>query len=89
MSILAIIPARGGSKEIKRKNLKKINNKTLLERTIDEAKLIKDKEIAEILDLPPIKLHCSVLAEDCIRQAVEHWEEKSAHRKHNELGGHA
>ena len=48
-----------------------------------------DKEIAEILELPPIKLHCSVLAEDCIRQAVEHWEEKSAHRKHNELGGHA
>ena len=61
----------------------------LIGKTIDEAKLIKDKEIAEILDLPPIKLHCSVLAEDCIRQAVEHWEEKSAHRKHNELGGHA
>ena len=61
----------------------------LIGKTIDEAKLIKDKEIAEILDLPPIKLHCSVLAEDCIRQAVEHWEEKSAHRRHNELGGHA
>ena len=41
MSILAIIPARGGSKEIKIKNLKKINNKTLLEQTIDEAKKSK------------------------------------------------
>jgi len=41
MSILAIIPARGGSKEIKRKNLKKINNKTLIELTIDEAKKSK------------------------------------------------
>ena len=41
MSILAIIPARGGSKEIKKKNLKIINNKTLLEHTIDEAKKSK------------------------------------------------
>ena len=46
-------------------------------KTIDEAKLIKDKEIAEILELPPIKLHCSVLAEDSIRKAIEDWETKS------------
>ena len=38
-------------------------------RTIDEAKEIKDKDIAEALDLPPIKLHCSVLAEDSIKKA--------------------
>ena len=38
--------------------------------TIEEAKLIKDKDIAEVLELPPIKLHCSVLAEDAIRQAM-------------------
>ena len=52
-------------------------------KTIDEAKLIKDKDIAEALELPPIKLHCSVLAEDSIRQAISKWEEKSSHRKHN------
>ena len=56
----------------------------LIGKTIEEAKEIKDKDIAEILELPAIKLHCSVLAEDCIRQAVEHWEEKSAHRHHNQ-----
>jgi len=52
-------------------------------KTIDEAKLIKDKEIAEILELPAIKLHCSVLAEDSIKKAIEDWEEKTSHRKHN------
>ena len=52
-------------------------------KTIDEAKQIKDKEIAEILELPAIKLHCSVLAEDSIKKAIEDWEEKTAHRKHN------
>ena len=45
-------------------------------KTIDEAKQIKDKEIAEALNLPPIKLHCSVLAEDSIRKAIEDWEKK-------------
>ena len=45
-------------------------------KTIEEAKLIKDKDIAEALELPPIKLHCSVLAEDSIRKAIQNWEEK-------------
>ena len=45
-------------------------------RTIEEAKLIKDRDIAEALQLPPIKLHCSVLAEDSIRQAIKNWEDK-------------
>ena len=44
--------------------------------TIEEAKQIKDKDIAEALNLPPIKLHCSVLAEDSIRKAIEDWEKK-------------
>lgn len=44
--------------------------------TIEEAKLIKDKDIAEALELPPIKLHCSVLAEDSIKKAIEDWENK-------------
>ena len=52
-------------------------------KTIDEAKLIKDKEIAKALELPPIKLHCSVLAESGIKKALENWEEKKAHRNHN------
>ena len=52
-------------------------------KTITEAKQIKDKDIAKILELPPIKLHCSVLAEDSIRKAIEDWEEKKAHREHN------
>ena len=42
--------------------------------TIEEAKQIKDKDIAEALNLPAIKLHCSVLAEDSIRKAIEDWE---------------
>ena len=52
-------------------------------KTIEEAKLNKDKDIAEALELPAIKLHCSVLAEDSIRQAIKDWEQKVAHRKHN------
>ena len=44
--------------------------------TIEEAKNIKDKDIAEALKLPPIKLHCSVLAEDSIKKAIENWETK-------------
>ena len=44
--------------------------------TIEEAKEIKDKDIAEALELPPIKLHCSVLAEDSIKKAIENWESK-------------
>ena len=46
--------------------------------TIEEAKLIKDKDIAKALKLPPIKLHCSVLAEGSIRAAIEDWETKNA-----------
>jgi len=48
----------------------------LLGRTLEEAKLIKDKEIAKALDLPPIKYHCSVLAEQSIQSALENWEIK-------------
>ena len=45
-------------------------------KTIEEAKLVKDRDIAEALELPPIKLHCSVLAEDSIKKAIEDWEQK-------------
>tara|TARA_B100001057_G_scaffold108408_1_gene106174 strand:+ start:730 stop:1170 length:441 start_codon:yes stop_codon:yes gene_type:complete len=53
-------------------------------KTIEQAKQIKDKEIADALELPPIKLHCSVLAEEGIKKAIENWEEKVKHRKHNQ-----
>jgi nitrogen fixation protein NifU and related proteins len=55
----------------------------LMGKTIEEAKLVKDKDIAEQLELPSIKIHCSVLAEDSIRMAIEDWENKKAHRQHN------
>ena len=54
-------------------------------KTIQEAKLIKDKDIAKALELPAIKLHCSVLAEDSISKAIEDWETKTAYRQHNQL----
>ena len=54
-------------------------------KTIQEAKEIKDKDIAEALELPPIKLHCSVLAEESIAKAIEDWENKLARRQHNQL----
>ena len=49
-------------------------------KTIEEAKLIKDRDIAEALQLPAIKLHCSVLAEDSIRKAIQNWEDKCSER---------
>jgi nitrogen fixation NifU-like protein len=52
-------------------------------KTTAEAKLIKDKDIATALELPSIKLHCSVLAESGIKKALENWEEKKAQRQHN------
>ena len=47
-------------------------------RTIESAKKIKDKDIAKALELPPIKLHCSVLAEASIKKAIEDWESKKS-----------
>ena len=40
-------------------------------RTLDEAEAIKNTELAEELALPPVKIHCSVLAEDAIKAAVK------------------
>ena len=49
-------------------------------KTIEEARAIKDSEIATALELPSIKIHCSVLAEDSIKSAIRDWEEKKAGR---------
>ena len=45
-------------------------------RTIDEAMEIKNKDIANHLALPPVKIHCSVLAEDAIRAAIADYKSK-------------
>lgn len=44
--------------------------------TLDEAAAIKNSEIAEELALPPVKIHCSILAEDAIKAAVEDYRKK-------------
>jgi nitrogen fixation NifU-like protein len=43
---------------------------------VDEAEQIKNTEIAKELSLPPVKIHCSVLAEDAIKAAVKNYREK-------------
>ena len=45
-------------------------------RTLDEAKSIKNVQIAKELALPPVKIHCSVLAEDAIKAAIKDYETK-------------
>ena len=45
-------------------------------KTLEEAKAIKNTAIAEELALPPVKIHCSVLAEDAINAAVEDYMQK-------------
>jgi nitrogen fixation NifU-like protein len=45
-------------------------------KTIDQALEIKNSDIVEELSLPPVKIHCSVLAEDAIRAAIEDYKKK-------------
>ena len=45
-------------------------------KTLDEAMAIKNTDIAEELALPPVKIHCSVLAEDAIRAAISDYQSK-------------
>jgi len=45
-------------------------------RSLDEATQIKNKDIADELGLPPVKIHCSVLAEDAIKAAIEDVKQK-------------
>ena len=49
-------------------------------KNIDEAATIKNSQIAEELSLPPVKIHCSVLAEDAIKSAIEDYRQKRAAR---------
>ncbi len=48
-------------------------------RTLDEAGTIKNSEIAEELALPPVKIHCSILAEDAVKAAIEDYRKKNGH----------
>jgi nitrogen fixation NifU-like protein len=50
-------------------------------KTLDEAQQIKNTEIAEELALPPVKVHCSVLAEDAIKAAIDDFRAKQASEK--------
>ena len=47
-------------------------------KTLDEAAEIKNTQIVEELNLPPVKIHCSVLAEDAIKAAIEDYKKKHA-----------
>jgi nitrogen fixation NifU-like protein len=46
-------------------------------KTVEEALQIKNTEIVKELSLPPVKIHCSVLAEDAIRAAIHDWKKKN------------
>lgn len=48
-------------------------------KTLEEAAQIKNSQIAEELALPPVKIHCSVLAEDAIKAAISDYKEKQNH----------
>jgi nitrogen fixation NifU-like protein len=50
-------------------------------KTLDEAAHIKNTQIVEELALPPVKIHCSVLAEDAIRAAIADYQAKAPQRK--------
>jgi nitrogen fixation NifU-like protein len=47
-------------------------------KSIDEAEKIKNTQIAQHLSLPPVKIHCSVLAEDAIKAAIRDYREKKS-----------
>ncbi len=50
-------------------------------KTIDEAETIKNSQIVEELSLPPVKIHCSVLAEDAIKSAISDYRKKQLERR--------
>ena len=52
----------------------------LVGKTLKQAQDITNKQISETLSLPPIKIHCSILAEEAIEKAIENYEEKHGKR---------
>jgi nitrogen fixation NifU-like protein len=55
-------------------------------RTVDDALAIKNTDIVKELSLPPVKIHCSVLAEDAIRAAIGDWKKKNGNAQTAEAG---
>ena len=53
-------------------------------KTLDEAGTIKNTHIAEELALPPVKIHCSILAEDAIKAAIEDYRKKHGQERHQD-----
>jgi len=53
-------------------------------KTVEEALQIKNTDIVHELSLPPVKIHCSVLAEDAIRSAIEDYQNKQKNKENNE-----
>jgi nitrogen fixation NifU-like protein len=50
-------------------------------KTVEEAETIKNSQIVEELSLPPVKIHCSVLAEDAIKSAISDYRKKQVERR--------
>jgi nitrogen fixation NifU-like protein len=46
-------------------------------KSLEEAQGIKNQEVAEYLSLPPVKAHCSVLAEEAVRKAIQNYQDKN------------
>jgi nitrogen fixation NifU-like protein len=57
-------------------------------KTVDEALQIKNTQIVEELSLPPVKIHCSVLAEDSIRTAIKDYQKKNGLLKEEPAATH-
>ncbi|CAN9180806.1 unnamed protein product [Alternaria alternata] len=55
--------------------------------TLEDASRIKNTEIAKELCLPPVKLHCSMLAEDAIKSAISNYYTKNPNARQTDLGG--
>lgn len=55
--------------------------------SLDQAAKIRNTEIAQELCLPPVKLHCSMLAEDAIKSAISNYYQKNPNAKKTDLGG--
>jgi nitrogen fixation NifU-like protein len=58
-------------------------------KTIEEASQIQNTAIVEELALPPVKVHCSVLAEDAIKAAIRNYQEKQAQRQQEAVSADA
>ena len=54
--------------------------------TLDQAMELKNTQIVEELNLPPVKIHCSVLAEDAVKQAIADYKAKKAKKKEAAAG---